>query len=353
MDEGEKPKVKLNLRGSADSDVEPEIKSEPRTVESTGSVSRPSRKQPPSNHLEISGTVDSLKSKTSVAGDTLRSRGKKPKAEISEVWDDLRDIQLQSEESLLANREVKELVGVIKTASKKAYKRAAAAYDNKSKATATKASSSAKASKQQQSGSKEENAGRLKWSAKKSFRGLSRRKQTFVMVAIFGSVLFIGNNILSNDKSPGEVNGANSDRVARSSNQESGDLVTVNDTAFDMIFPSGKSAADFKVVRVSPPDNDPAYAYVDTLSGTPLNISQQQMPESIRGDVETGLKDLAVSFNANDTIIIDDYTIYYGYSESTGGVQSLIFVKNELLVFISSPGGMSDDVWANYISRLN
>lgn len=338
-------KPKLNLRGDKADNSD-------SAQEGAGARLEHVPRQRNISEQPFSGKKNSLSYSERInAGDVLKDRGKRRKAEISEVWDDLRDIQLQSEESLLANREVKEIVGVIKTASKKVYKRAAA-YEIKSK---TAKNPSGVNAPRQRPVEKEKSAHRRKWSAKQIFQDLGHRGQAFAMVAVLGLVLLLGNNILSNDSDPlpRDVNGVSSDGVFRSGDQESGDLVAVEDTAFDMIFPSGKSAADFKTVRVSPPENDPAYAYVDMLSGVPLNISQQQVPDSIRGDITAGLKDLAASFNANDIIRVDDYVVYYGYSESAGGVQSLIFIKNDLLVFISSPTNMSDDVWANYVSRLN
>ena len=124
-------------------------------------------------------------------------------------------------------------------------------------------------------------------------------------------------------------------------------------TDFDLLLPTGKVASDYDIAKVSPPENDPVYAYVDILNGAELRVSQQAIPESFKGNVATKIQEIATNFQATDVIQINDMKIYHGFSDKQGGVQSLIFEKNNLIVFIASPVKFSDDVWTGYILNLN
>lgn len=120
---------------------------------------------------------------------------------------------------------------------------------------------------------------------------------------------------------------------------------------FELLYPQGKSEKDFKVVRVSPNTNAAAYAYVDTVESAQIKVTQQELPDRLKTDSAVELEKIAKDFQATSIIQVDDQKIYHGLNEKTQ-VQSLIFIKNERLVFIASPQKLSDDVWAAYYLSL-
>lgn len=116
---------------------------------------------------------------------------------------------------------------------------------------------------------------------------------------------------------------------------------------FPILYPSGKSPSDFDVVRISPDGADVSYTFLDriTSDGQIFKVTQQEVPENFN------LDKTAIDFKATSIIQIDDNKVYHGYSEK-GGIQSLIFIKDDKLVTIRSPQKFTDDQWANYIISL-
>lgn len=121
--------------------------------------------------------------------------------------------------------------------------------------------------------------------------------------------------------------------------------------SFDLLIPSDKSYKDFDIVRLSPASNEPVYAYIDKIESVDINISEQKVPEQFNYNQDVELERVAREFQATDVIQIDGIMVYYGLSDELK-VQSIIFIKNDLLVFIKSPQKLSDDTWAGYITNL-
>lgn len=120
---------------------------------------------------------------------------------------------------------------------------------------------------------------------------------------------------------------------------------------YTTLLPSGKSINDLGGwTRVSPPDRNPVFAYVDTIDMHTINVSQQPLPDDFKQDTATQVSQLAQSFNATEKITVGDTTVYIGTSEK--GPQSVIFTKNNLLILIKSTTKISDDQWAKYINTL-
>jgi hypothetical protein len=117
--------------------------------------------------------------------------------------------------------------------------------------------------------------------------------------------------------------------------------------SFTILFPSNSREADFDVKRTNPEGSATAYTYLDsfTEADPKFQISQQKIPDNFN------LEKTANDFQATDIIQIDGDKVYHGFSEKVK-VQSLIFVKKDRLVLISSPQKFTDDQWANYILSL-
>jgi hypothetical protein len=120
---------------------------------------------------------------------------------------------------------------------------------------------------------------------------------------------------------------------------------------FTAILPAGKSIEDLGGwARVSPADKDPVFAFTDTVDGVQLNVSQQQLPESLRTNTAQEIAKLAEGFAANEKLVAGDTTAYLG--TSIRGPQSVIFVKQNLLILIKSSTKLSNERWIAYITSL-
>lgn len=116
---------------------------------------------------------------------------------------------------------------------------------------------------------------------------------------------------------------------------------------FRLLFPNGTDASNYDVVRISPPDADASYTYLDrfTDEGQIFKVTQQEVPDNF------DLPGTATDFQATNIIQVDENIIYHGYSEK-GGIQSVLFLKEGKLVSIRSPQRFADDQWANYFISL-
>lgn len=124
------------------------------------------------------------------------------------------------------------------------------------------------------------------------------------------------------------------------------------DPGYQTILPSGKSIGDLGGWRrVSPPEKDPVYAYVDRIDGIAINISQQPLPKDFQASTKEHVAELAKKFNATTEIDASGTTVYIGTSAK--GPQSVIFTKNNLLILIKSQQKIDNTSWQRYAESLN
>lgn len=102
--------------------------------------------------------------------------------------------------------------------------------------------------------------------------------------------------------------------------------------------------------RISPPKNDPVFAYTDVIDGVPINVSEQPLPKSFLSDVDNQVTEVAKKFNADTKVSAGSTTVYIG--TSVKGPQSVIFSKRNLLVLIKSEKVVSTKSWTDYVSSL-
>lgn len=119
-----------------------------------------------------------------------------------------------------------------------------------------------------------------------------------------------------------------------------------------LLIPKGKTVSGLDVVRISPEGNDVVYAYIDKYEGQDIMLSQQKVPKAFDYNRNAELERVAKEFQATDVIQVDANKIYHGLSDKTKQ-QSLIFIKNDRLVFIKSPAVLSDSLWASYYLGLS
>lgn len=120
---------------------------------------------------------------------------------------------------------------------------------------------------------------------------------------------------------------------------------------FDTILPAGKTIADYGGwTRVSPSTASPVYAYADMLSGSPIRVSQQPLPDGFKDDTAEQVSALAHDLGANQVLNVGDTVVHMG--TSVKGPQSLILMKHKLLVLIRSSVVIPNNDWAAYINSL-
>lgn len=126
---------------------------------------------------------------------------------------------------------------------------------------------------------------------------------------------------------------------------------TANSPQYQTLIPEGKTADDLGGwKRISPPENDPVFAYTDKIDGVPISVSEQPLPKAFLRDIEGQVGELAKRFNASTKLSVGGTTVYIG--TSTKGPQSVIFSKKSLLVLIKSEKTIKDTSWTNYVSSL-
>lgn len=120
---------------------------------------------------------------------------------------------------------------------------------------------------------------------------------------------------------------------------------------YPTLLPSGKSADDLGGwTRISPPEREAVYAYVDTINSVPVSVSQQPLPSTFKNDPETKVRDLALAQNADKTVDVGSRKLYIGTSKN--GPQSVIFHTDTLLILIKSSSTIPDDEWKSYVDSL-
>lgn len=165
----------------------------------------------------------------------------------------------------------------------------------------------------------------------------SRRKITRKTIAITSIALVIAATILW------LVNNA----ASESSN--SGKTTQVPE--YQTILPIGKSINDLGGwKRVSPPENEPVFAYTDQIDGVTISVSQQPLPDSFKSNLSSQVAEVAKKFNATSKIDANGTTLYIGTSAK--GPQSTIFTKKNLLILIKSQKKINDKSWIGYVKTL-
>lgn len=102
--------------------------------------------------------------------------------------------------------------------------------------------------------------------------------------------------------------------------------------------------------KLTTPNNDVFYVYLDTVSGVTVNVSQQLLPGKFKSNLTNSMVEMARAYNANVKLDADGTTIYVGTSAK--GPQSVLFTKNGVLVLIKSWATISDADWIAYVKSL-
>ena len=181
-------------------------------------------------------------------------------------------------------------------------------------------------------------------------KSLSRKQVALALACLLVVVagVVVGNKYIFGENYNDASVAGSSDSTAR----KPSDPLPRENPQFQLLYPGSKDKDTVGgIVRVSPEENESVYAYTDTIGETPIQVSQQKIPKNFEGKADTELEKVAKDFQATQAFTVDSVRVYHGKSNS--GVQSLIFIKGNLLVFIKSSSELSEEVWVAYISSLH
>lgn len=161
-----------------------------------------------------------------------------------------------------------------------------------------------------------------------------RRKKLFItaIVMILTGIVFLGIGIYQ----------AHSSRADETSNLPN----------FDPLLPRGKTIENLGGwQKLTSPNGDAFYVFVDTVNGVSVNVSQQLLPGKFKGDVTNKMTEMARAYNANTKLDADGVRVYLG--SSAKGPQSVLFTKNGVLILMKSWATIPDADWITYIKSLS
>jgi len=185
-------------------------------------------------------------------GSLLRDRGKTPVEDIGEVWHTQKKYANKTKRNELAKRKKK------------------------------KEKLQKKVKKTKQTIKKKINFKKIKTPNFAKRIGIKRAIPLVVIVIIL--LMFVGKNTTETPKD--QLGVSVSKTVKQEENKQAPALDKTENTDFELLFPTGKVASDYDIAKVSPPENDPVYAYVDVFNNAELRVSQQAIPESFKGNVD-------------------------------------------------------------------
>lgn len=133
--------------------------------------------------------------------------------------------------------------------------------------------------------------------------------------------------------------------------QKKKEAATIKTPNYSTVLPENKTIEDLGGwTRVSPPDRDPVFAYLDSIDGKQINVSQQPLPDDFKDDTAAQIEVFANGYHADKKLQAGDTTFFLGTSAK--GPQSVIIAKNNLLILIKSTVVINDDKWIDYINSL-
>lgn len=111
--------------------------------------------------------------------------------------------------------------------------------------------------------------------------------------------------------------------------------------------PNGTSASKLGGWKqVNPTDQEPIYAFTDTLGGIAITVSQQEVPGQYKNNPGALLKEMTkVAYTE-----LGETGAFIGTSAK--GPQSIILIKETTLILIKSAATIPDKDWVAYINSL-
>lgn len=127
--------------------------------------------------------------------------------------------------------------------------------------------------------------------------------------------------------------------------------LTKGTPTYKTLLPKGKTIEDFGGwTKVSPPNRAAVYAYADKIGAVPIRVSQQQLPKDFMTNTPEKVEQLARAYAAETKLNVGDAIAYIGTSAK--GPQSVIVVKQRVLILIKASAAIPNSEWENYIKSL-
>lgn len=120
---------------------------------------------------------------------------------------------------------------------------------------------------------------------------------------------------------------------------------------FETLAPRGKSIEQLGGwTRISPPDKNAVFAFVDSIENNRIVVGQQPLPEDFKEETDEQVAGLAKSYKSSEKVSVNGVTIHF--ATSAKGPQAVIFVKNNVLVNIRSSVTIDQTKWIDYVNSL-
>lgn len=178
-----------------------------------------------------------------------------------------------------------------------------------------------------------------------SFKKIARRTALVTGAAALtvGGIYYV--TAPSDISNPGEIKGSMTSTASQST------PLVYETPSFPTLLPKGRTIKQLGGwVRMSPPEQDPVYAYTDTIGATHIRVTQQRMPDNFSDDPVEEVEQVVQDFGPTQKLTVGNTTVHIGTNAS--GPQSVIFTKEDLLVFIKSNDPIPDNKWSAYIQSL-
>jgi hypothetical protein len=91
-------------------------------------------------------------------------------------------------------------------------------------------------------------------------------------------------------------------------------------------------------------------SFTDTIDEVPITVSQQALPERFQKNPKDELAKFAEDLNAREKIEVGNVTAYSGVSEK--GPQTIVLIKNQVLLFITADKKLPQAQLIGYIDSL-
>lgn len=122
-----------------------------------------------------------------------------------------------------------------------------------------------------------------------------------------------------------------------------------HDPEFEMLQPQGRTIKKENVYY----DKEKNFAkYDDEISGAKITVSQQPLPDSFKEDVGKELERVSKNFGATEKLSVDNGSYAY-YGQSASGPQTIIYVKNDVLMFIRTQREIDKASILVYLNNLD
>jgi hypothetical protein len=106
-----------------------------------------------------------------------------------------------------------------------------------------------------------------------------------------------------------------------------------------------------KTKEMSYDANKKVASYPDQIDTIPITISQQKLPDTFKANPIVELEKLAKQINANTKLeAVGGINAFMG--QSVRGPQTVVFVKDQTLIFIKSDSQVAISAWNNYLDTL-